>query len=137
MIVFLIASSSIITASTIIRDTFRSFREHALWHPLEKPGTADLTADVDFDFLRKVAEPQSTCFGPITQQQFLNSLGVHVRLEKLLQTAESERAKENLKSGVKMITEEMGQRFAFLAMFPKESHQLFGNDPPAAFQNAR
>lgn len=34
--------------SKINRDTFRAFREHALWHPLEKPGFADLTADVDF-----------------------------------------------------------------------------------------
>jgi len=38
------------------RDTFRGFRDHSLWDPLKEPGTADLTADVDFDYLKKHAQ---------------------------------------------------------------------------------
>lgn len=38
------------------RDTFRGFRDHSLWDPLKEPGTADLTADVDFDYLKKHTE---------------------------------------------------------------------------------
>lgn len=35
-------------------DTFRAFRKHKQVDPLEKPGTADLTADVDFKVVREV-----------------------------------------------------------------------------------
>ncbi|KAK4337421.1 hypothetical protein RND71_043878 [Anisodus tanguticus] len=119
--------------SIMNRDTFRGFREHALWHPLVKPGTADLTADVDFDFLKKIASHNSTFFGPVTQKNFLNSLGVQLRLSKLLKNEKDEKEAQKLKSGVNMITEEMGQRFKFISIFPKESKHLFRNDPPAGF----
>ena len=39
-----------------IRDTFRGFKNHQSWDPLKDPGTADLTADVDFGFLKRVVE---------------------------------------------------------------------------------
>jgi len=120
----------------INRDTFRAFREHALWHPLEKPGRADLTADVNFDWIRQIAEADSTWFGPITQQTFLNSLGVQIRLQKLLQNCQDANEAEKLKSGVKMITEEMGQRFKVFSIFPQESKHLFRNNPPAGFLEA-
>ena len=119
----------------INRDTFRAFREHALWHPLEKPGHADLTSDVNFDWcLSKAVENNSTFFGPVTQQTFLNSLGVQIRLNKLLKNVKDEEEAQKLKSGVKMITEEMGQRFKVFSIFPKESKHLFRNNPPAGFQ---
>lgn len=35
-------------------DTFRAFKEHKLHDPLKEPGTADLTADVDFAALKDV-----------------------------------------------------------------------------------
>lgn len=35
-------------------DTFRAFRRHKQVDPLIKPGTADLTADVDFKLIREV-----------------------------------------------------------------------------------
>lgn len=35
-------------------DTFRAFRKHKQVDPLQKPGTADLTADVDFKLIREV-----------------------------------------------------------------------------------
>lgn len=33
---------------------FQAFRRHALHDPLSEPGTADLTADVDFSYLKKM-----------------------------------------------------------------------------------
>lgn len=35
-------------------DTFRAFKKHKLHDPLKEPGTADLTADVDFSAIKKV-----------------------------------------------------------------------------------
>lgn len=56
-----------------------------------------------------------------------------MRLNRLLQNVENEEEAEKLKSGVKMITEEMGQRFKVFSIFPKESKHLFRNNPPAGF----
>lgn len=40
-------------------DTFRAFKKHQLHDPLVDPGTADLTADVDFAALKKVINLQN------------------------------------------------------------------------------
>jgi len=38
------------------RDTFRGFKNHSVWDPLKDPGSADLTADVDFGFLKRMVQ---------------------------------------------------------------------------------
>ncbi|RWS30832.1 hypothetical protein B4U80_05483, partial [Leptotrombidium deliense] len=63
------------------RDTFRAFREHTLWNPLKEPGTADLTADVDFAALKSHVSDKATVFGTVTQQHFLQNLGIDLRLQ--------------------------------------------------------
>ncbi|XP_072558719.1 protein arginine methyltransferase NDUFAF7, mitochondrial isoform X2 [Paramormyrops kingsleyae] len=62
-------------------DTFRGFRGHKLHDPLEAPGTADLTADVDFSYLRRMAGTGVACLGPITQRHFLHNMGISIRLQ--------------------------------------------------------
>ena len=43
------------------RDTLRAFRHHKQVHPLDLPGSADITADVDFAYIRsQVAEIASS-----------------------------------------------------------------------------
>ncbi|XP_070156684.1 protein arginine methyltransferase NDUFAF7, mitochondrial isoform X2 [Polyergus mexicanus] len=58
-------------------DTFRAFYQHKLHDPLLNPGTADLTADVDFSSMKEIAEKDNRLitFGPVTQRKFLKSLG--------------------------------------------------------------
>ncbi|KAF5894165.1 Protein arginine methyltransferase NDUFAF7, mitochondrial, partial [Clarias magur] len=62
-------------------DTFRGFRGHKLHNVLEAPGSADLTADVDFNYLRTMAGDAVVCFGPITQRAFLKNMGIDTRLQ--------------------------------------------------------
>ena len=38
----------------------QAFKNHELTDPLMEPGTADLTADVDFSYLTKIAEKYGT-----------------------------------------------------------------------------
>lgn len=64
-----------------IRDTFRGFQNHQVVDPLIDPGTADLTADVDFSFLRSIVAKKALAFGPVTQQHFLESMGIQIRLQ--------------------------------------------------------
>jgi NADH dehydrogenase [ubiquinone] 1 alpha subcomplex assembly factor 7 len=116
-----------------VKDTFRAFKDHKIWDPLKEPGSADLTADVDFGYIRKQVEEKALVFGPVAQEQFLKSLGIELRLEKLMASATTEEEKATLRSGVDMVVNQMGQRFKFLSIFPKNNRQLFSDNPPAGF----
>lgn len=101
-------------------DTFRAFKNHKLYDPLIEPGSADLTCDVDFKEIKRVAEKNGLItFGPVDQGLFLKRMGGEVRLEALLSRAKSDEI-ENLKTGYDMLTnaEKMGTRFKFFSLFP-------------------
>lgn len=114
------------------RDTFRAFKEHKPWHPLKDPGDADLTADVDFGYLKRHLKNKAVSLGPVDQKTFLMSCGYRSRLEVLLKSAtDSER--KNLLTGANMVINEMGERYKFLALFPEAMKPSLQKDPPAGF----
>eukprot|EP00118_Oscarella_pearsei_P008276 m.41836 g.41836 ORF g.41836 m.41836 type:complete len:389 (+) comp33272_c0_seq1:3-1169(+) len=100
--------------------TLRGFKNHSLHDVLSEPGSADLTADVDFSYIRESVGGSAQCFGPITQADFLTKMGIGVRLEKLLQGATPDQAKD-LISGHKMLVDDkkMGRRFKAMALLPQ------------------
>lgn len=116
------------------RDTFRAFKNHESWPPLKDPGEADLTADVDFSYLKRHLRDKSLIFGSVDQATFLTSCGIQSRLQTLLRNAD-ESEKENLISGVKMMIEDMGARYRFMALYPATCEALFRQDPPAGFMS--
>ncbi|XP_034189332.1 protein arginine methyltransferase NDUFAF7, mitochondrial [Osmia lignaria lignaria] len=109
-------------------DTFRAFLQHKIHDPLVRPGIADLTADVDFAAIKKVAEKNNRLitFGPVTQASFLKNLGIDVRLQMLLKNI-SEGEREQLESEYQMIMDEngMGTRFKVLSLFPSILKEYF------------
>ncbi|XP_059162321.1 protein arginine methyltransferase NDUFAF7, mitochondrial-like [Physella acuta] len=100
--------------------TFRAFKNHKLHDPLDQPGTADLTADVDFSYLKRCINAKVNVYGPITQERFLNNMGIGYRLQSLLQHTSQEHW-SSLISGYKMLTspEQMGERFKFMSIMPR------------------
>ncbi|GAB6024545.1 hypothetical protein CHUAL_009698 [Chamberlinius hualienensis] len=120
-------------------DTVRAFKQHKLLtNPLESPGDVDVTADVNFLFLRQVAEKhEGLCFGPVTQRDFLSSMGIQLRLEQLLKATRSPEEREQLKSGCSMLcdVDKMGERFHFMSIFPDVMKSYLQTHPPAGFQN--
>lgn len=64
-------------------DTFRAFKKHKLHDPLIEPGTADLTADVDFLRMKLLCEKDDklVTFGPIKQMDFLKKMEGETRLK--------------------------------------------------------
>lgn len=102
---------------------FQAFKNHKLHDPLVQPGTADLTADVNFEHIKAIAEQNERLitFGPVEQGEFLQRMGGETRLEKLIEKATSTEAANSLKSGYNMLTDssKMGSRFKMFAMFPK------------------
>ncbi|EDV91274.1 protein arginine methyltransferase NDUFAF7 homolog, mitochondrial [Drosophila grimshawi] len=117
-------------------DTFRAFKQHALHEPLLAPGTADLTADVDFRHIKHVVEThnQVHCCGPVQQGDFLSRMQGELRLEQLLANALPEN-QDIIRSGYKMLTDanQMGSRYKFLAMFPGVMAEHLKKYPVAGF----
>jgi NADH dehydrogenase [ubiquinone] 1 alpha subcomplex assembly factor 7 len=117
-------------------DTFRAFKKHKLHDPLVEPGTADLTADVDFNELKRCATEAGgvIAFGPITQRDFLLKMGIEHRYKALEANAKPEQL-EGLKYGYQMMTDkdQMGERFKFLALVPSVLEKILEKYPVVGF----
>ncbi|XP_012509314.1 PREDICTED: NADH dehydrogenase [ubiquinone] complex I, assembly factor 7 [Propithecus coquereli] len=122
-------------------DTLRGFCGHKLHDVLIAPGTADLTADVDFSYLRRMAQGKVASLGPIKQQTFLKNMGIDVRLKVLLDKSDEPSMRQQLLHGYDMLMnpEKMGERFNFFALLPHQRlhggrHQMNAcQSKPSAF----
>ncbi|CAJ1077683.1 protein arginine methyltransferase NDUFAF7%2C mitochondrial isoform X1 [Xyrichtys novacula] len=99
-------------------DTFRGFKGHQLHDVLSSPGSADLTADVDFSYLRRMAEEGVACLGPISQRMFLKNMGIDSRMQVLLRNCSDPPTRQQLISSYDMLTNpnKMGERFHFFSL---------------------
>ena len=111
-------------------DTLRAFRKNTQVDPLADPGGSDLTADVDFARLKRLAGAQGLAVhGPIGQGYFLNRLGAQERALALA-TANPARADEITAAVRKLVAaEEMGSRFKAICLAPQ------GTPAPAGFES--
>jgi SAM-dependent MidA family methyltransferase len=66
-------------AETGFGDTLQAVADHAYAEPLEAPGDADLTAQVDFEALANLATGNLRALGPVAQRDFLQQLGIAAR----------------------------------------------------------
>ncbi|XP_076042623.1 protein arginine methyltransferase NDUFAF7, mitochondrial [Oratosquilla oratoria] len=112
-------------------DTFRGFKNHQLHDPLCEPGSADLTADVDFSYLKQQVEDKLTTYGPVPQGFFLKNMGIELRLTQLLKNCPYDQQK-NLISSYNMLVDadKMGQRFKVMAFFPAILKDFLIKYPP-------
>ncbi|XP_068648173.1 uncharacterized protein [Aristolochia californica] len=85
----------------VVSDSLQAIRKHKFVDIFDNPGSADLSAYVDFACIRHSAEEASEAVsfhGPMTQSQFLGLLGINFRVEALLQNCTDEQA-ESLRTG--------------------------------------
>ncbi|MCC5981704.1 MAG: SAM-dependent methyltransferase [Oceanicaulis sp.] len=74
-------------------DTLQAIRAHEKVDPLDAPGTADLTARVDFETLaRRALAAGLAVHGPLEQGAFLKSLGIERRAASLSAARPDQRA---------------------------------------------
>ena len=119
----------------------KAFKNHKLHDPLVEPGTADLTADVDFSALKWAAQnparsgKSNLIYGTVDQRTFLTKMGIDLRLEKLIEVSQSESTKSDLKSAHRMLTDpnEMGGKFKVMALFPIGMEKILARYPPHGF----
>lgn len=97
------------------RFTLRAFHKHELRSPLAEPGQRDLTSNVDFLHLQNVFKGVGVdTFGPVSQKNFLMSMGIDVRRQTLLKKATPLQA-QHIQTAFRMLTSfsEMGDCFKF------------------------
>ena len=102
--------------------TLQAVRHHAFHDPLVDPGSADLTAHVDFSALAHAADGAGAqVSGPLTQGKFLERLGISARAAILkknaLLPADIDTAHERLTSPAAM-----GTLFKVMAVMAKGAH---------------
>jgi len=98
-------------------DTLQALRAHQKVDPLDAPGTADLTAWVDFDRLLRLGEDAGlSAFGPMTQGDFLTELGIEQRAAVLARSVD-EAGQAKLKRQMHRLVspEDMGALFKLAA----------------------
>jgi NADH dehydrogenase [ubiquinone] 1 alpha subcomplex assembly factor 7 len=111
-------------------DTLQAVRRHKRHDPLRDPGTADLTAHVDFAALAETAAAVGArVWGPVTQGGFLQSLGIAARAERLIAAATPAQAADIGMACRRLIDpKEMGTLFKVLAIAAPAL------PPPAGFE---
>ena len=120
-------------------DTFQAIARHSFTDPLKAPGTADVTAHVDFQALARAAEDMGArIHGPIEQGAFLKRLGIETRAVSLMGKATPD-VSATIASALKRLTEGgrggMGSLFKVLAISDPSIPALAGisdDDPPPA-----
>lgn len=112
-------------------DTLRAYEAGRQVDPLAAPGSADLTADVDFRRLNNLAKQRGlSVYGPITQGCFLSALGARERAH-VLARANPMRAEEIMRGAGTLVSPgEMGERFKVIAIASP------GLSAPAGFTGA-
>jgi NADH dehydrogenase [ubiquinone] 1 alpha subcomplex assembly factor 7 len=99
--------------------TLRAARGHEWHHPLTDPGSADLTADVDFGLLsRSAGHARAPFVGPRPQAMFLQRLGIEARAATLRRHATPEQAQAIDAALHRLLApEEMGRVFKVATIF--------------------
>ncbi len=105
------------TVESVPGDTLRSYQNGEQTDPLPASGASDLTCDVDFSRLHRLAtEHGLRVHGPVSQSQFLLSLGAEARLNQLARQNPNDA--EALYRGVKRLVDpaDMGERFQVMCL---------------------
>jgi len=120
-------------AETTLGPTLQAVRAHRHHDPLSEPGSADLTAHVDFQGLAAVAgNGKADVYGPLPQGEFLARLGIEQRAEQLSRNASSEVA-ATVSAAFRRLTEpeQMGMLFKAMALVSPGSPSPPGFDGTA------
>ena len=111
-------------------ETLQAVRNHQFSGVFDDPGQADLTAHVNFAALkRSLSVAGAVVWGPTTQGEFLNRMGIEKRAERLSDAA-SPKQKKEIAAALHRLTavRAMGQLFRVLAASRMAMDQPLGFD---------
>ncbi len=111
-------------------DTFQALRGHAPADPLADPGSADLTAHVDFTALARDAGRHANPSQITPQGVFLERLGITARAEALATTLQGAARASHIAAHRRLThPDEMGSLFKVLGITPHKAPMLPGLVP--------
>jgi NADH dehydrogenase [ubiquinone] 1 alpha subcomplex assembly factor 7 len=112
-------------------DSLQAMKQHRYHDPLIEPGSADLTAHVDFAALAAAAcEAGAAAHGPTTQAAFLQELGIGLRAETLKAKCDANQRAEIDAALERLIGDAgMGSLFKVLALSAPDAPQPAGLCP--------
>ncbi len=121
------------TGETGTGDSFQALRDAKPADPLADPGTADLTAHVDFAAIARVArQAGAKVWGPTAQGVFLGRLGLWERT-KILAGKNPERAAEFLEAATRLAApSRMGTLFKAMCVTARQGVTPAGFEPEEA-----
>ena len=119
------------SAESLPGDSLQAISNGKPADPLAEPGTADLTAHVDFAGLAEAArETGATAHGPVPQGVFLTRLGLLQRTDRLARTQPPARALALIEAARRLVEpDQMGRLFKALALGSP------GRPMPAGFES--
>ncbi|KAK7031216.1 hypothetical protein VNI00_013632 [Paramarasmius palmivorus] len=97
----------------------RAFKNHQIVDFFHRPGECDLTANVDFAYLREAMEDLVPVYKPLTQSQFLQAMGLKERLLNLLERnrGDPEKAKRIEEAGLRLVNPSgMGGQYSVMGV---------------------
>ncbi|TFY83799.1 hypothetical protein EWM64_g226 [Hericium alpestre] len=108
-------------------NSFRAFKNHKITDPFHLPGECDLTANVDFAYLREAIGDTATCHGPLTQHAFLTRMGLQARVQALERAATSEERREAIRSATGRLIDltGMGKEYKVLGITPNAAGDVW------------
>ncbi|KAJ3935580.1 MAG: S-adenosyl-L-methionine-dependent methyltransferase [Lentinula lateritia] len=101
----------------------RGFKDHDVVDIFHRPGECDLTANVDFAYLKEAMKDLIPVYGPISQNTFLSQMGFTIRLERLLQSNQDDQAKtDRIFEGAKRLIDpvHMGEEYSVMGISTNE-----------------
>ena len=114
-------------AAPAIGDSFQALHQHHYADPLADPGQADLTAHVNFDYLRALAKAHGLGATPIAQQGgFLAALGLDMRAQTLAQASPTRQAQILAERDRLTAADQMGHLFKVLGVRGPNCPELAG-----------
>ena len=115
-------------SESTLGNSLQAVRHHARHEVLESPGSADISARVDFAALAGAARGSGArCLGPVIQGEFLERLGIGPRTEALLRQATPDQARQIEDARVRLTAPgRMGALFKVLAIAHPELPDLAG-----------
>lgn len=102
-------------------DTLQALTNHQTTEPLAEPGTADLTAHVDFEAIATAAAP-ATYTRVSTQGTFLERLGITQRAQMLAKNLTGPALEQHIAAHRRLThPDEMGDIFKVIALYPAQA----------------
>ncbi|KAL0567551.1 hypothetical protein V5O48_014437 [Marasmius crinis-equi] len=108
---------------TFFDNSRRAFKDHEIVDLFYRPGECDLTANVDFAYLREAMQELVPAYKPLSQNHFLQAMGLKERLSSLLKknSGDSERAKRIEDAALRLVSPAgMGSQYSVMGISSNE-----------------